>query len=80
MWITPEEWSTRAAPKVKPLVWVDIRNNAKRAGPYEIRFCQPGVFRIAFHGRIICKTIKGMDRAIEWANNDRERRILEALL
>ena len=72
-------WNARYKPKVKPLVWVERGNNTREAGAYQIRFSQPGVYRIAFHGKIVCRAIKGIHAAKNWANNHNRDRILEAL-
>jgi hypothetical protein len=68
-----------AKPKVKPLVWVELRNHALGAGPYQIRYTQPGVYSIAFHGKIVCKSIKGIELAKQWVQDHNAARILEAL-
>jgi hypothetical protein len=69
---------------VKPLEWLERRNDALMAGPYEV--CCNGsatdpdaMWRVRFHGKVVCKKIKGVDRAVEWANKHHTRRILSAL-
>lgn len=70
--------------KVKALKWEERRAHKLGAGPYEIA-CNgsmsdlDAMWRVRFHGKVICKQIKGADRAVKWANAHHEKEILSAL-
>ncbi|GIT90165.1 hypothetical protein JANAI62_03520 [Jannaschia pagri] len=69
---------------VRPLEWLERRNNAFEAGDYSIHcnaspYDADQMWRVKFHGKVVCKQIKGSDRAMEWAAKHRTARILRAL-
>ena len=75
-----EKWNARTPPKVKPLDMPERRNGywGHKSG-YQVAHTNGDLFRVRFHGRVICKNIKGFSRAVDWANADHELRILEVL-
>ncbi|MGH1412855.1 MAG: hypothetical protein ACRBB0_05150 [Pelagimonas sp.] len=68
------------ARKVKPLDMPERRNGywGHKDG-YQVAHTHKDTFRVRFHGRVICKNIKGFSRAVDWANTHNERRIVSAL-
>ena len=77
-------WNQRTPPKVKELVWDELRQHKLGSGPYELACNNSPVdpdamWRVKFHEKVICKRIKGVDRAAEWANTHNKRRILACL-
>ena len=72
------------ARQVKPLEWLE-RRRFLEAGPYQV--CCNGspsdpdaMYRVRFHGKVICPQVKGVDRAVAWANEHHQRGILSALI
>lgn len=69
-----------AAPKVKPLDFPERRNGywGNKDG-YQVARTNGDLFRVRLHGRVICRDIRGFDRAVKWANEHHSRRILSML-
>jgi predicted nucleic acid-binding Zn-ribbon protein len=69
-----------AAPKVKPLDFPERRNGywGHKDG-YQVAHTDGDLFRVRFQGRVICRNIRGFDRAVKWANEHHSRRILSML-
>ena len=66
--------------KVKPLDMSERRNGywGNKDG-YQVAHTRDDLFRVRFHGKVICRDIRGFDRAVEWANKHNEARIKAAL-
>lgn len=66
--------------KVKPLDMPERRNGywGDKDG-YQVAHTRDDLFRVRFHGKVICRDIRGFDRAVEWANKHNEARIKAAL-
>ncbi|KII14714.1 hypothetical protein [Phaeobacter sp. S60] len=66
--------------KVKPLDMPERRNGywGNKDG-YQVAHTRDDLFRVRFHGKVICRDIRGFDRAVEWANKHNEARIKAAL-
>lgn len=80
------EWNTRPQPAtpspvtVKPLVFVENRNDYWSAGyGYQVAYTHKDLWRVRLHGKVVCKEVKGRARAIAWANNHHQRGILSAI-
>lgn len=70
----------RAAPKVKPLVFVEGRNGYFHGDyGYQIAHNQGGVFRVRRFDMVILSKITGYERAVAWANEHHVRTIRAAL-
>lgn len=69
-----------AAPKVKPLDFPERRNGywGHKDG-YQVAHTDGDLFRVRLHGRVICRDIRGFDRAVKWSNEHHSRRILSML-
>jgi hypothetical protein len=66
--------------KVKPLEFVEGRNDYWFAqSGYQIARCGGETCRVRLHGKVVCRNIKGFERAEAWANNHRKKTILAAL-
>lgn len=65
--------------KVRPLQWVERRNDTWEADGYQVIHTYSVFWRVRRHGKILCRNIKGRDRAMDWANRHNERRIRSAL-
>lgn len=65
--------------KVKPLEWVERRNDTWEADGYQVCHTYSVFWRVRRHGKILCRNIKGRDRAMDWSNRHNERHILSAL-
>ena len=79
-------WNTRAAQSVgvKPLEVEERRNHRLGLGPYEVAPNGPDkdgniMWRIRFHGRVICKQIKGVERAVKWVQDHHRNAVLNEL-
>ena len=46
---------------------------------YQVAHTNGDLFRVRLHGRVVCKDIRGFNRAINWANNHHTAKILSAL-
>lgn len=66
--------------KVKPLDMPERRNGywGNKDG-YQVAHTRDELFRVRFCGKVICRDIRGFDRAVEWANKHNEARIKAAL-
>lgn len=64
---------------VKPLEWVELRNHYWAYGDYQIAHCIGNFWRVRLHGKVICKRIKGMDKAQSWVVNHHENHTLSAI-
>ncbi|MCT4559244.1 MAG: Lar family restriction alleviation protein [Pelagimonas sp.] len=75
-------WNTRAPQSVvvKPLDLPERRNGywGHKHG-YQVAHTIGDTFRVKLHGRVICKNIKGFDRAVAWANDHNRHRILSQI-
>lgn len=66
--------------RVKPLVFTEARNHMWNAQQgYRIGWNHDDRYRVKLVDRVICKSIKGFDAAVDWANKHNEARILAAL-
>lgn len=76
---------SRPAPvTVTPLEVEERRSHRLGLGPYEVCPNGPdkdgsGMWRVRYHGKVICKKIKGVKRAVEWVQKHHREHILSAL-
>ena len=65
---------------VAPLVLPERRNGywGSKSGGYQIAYTSGGMFRVRLHGRVICRDIKGFDKAVKWANAHHVAQIMAA--
>lgn len=65
---------------VKPLSFEE-RRHGYHGSPkgYQVAHCFDDVYRVRFNNRVLCKRIKGYERAVEWANTHHTQQILKQL-
>ena len=68
--------------KVKPLALLERRNGywgGKCSFGYQVAHTNGDLFRVRLHGKVICRDVKGFNRAVTWANRHHETCIRSAL-
>lgn len=60
---------------------MEERRNAYWGGKdgYQVAHTRGDMFRVRFHGKVICKNIKGFSRAVKWANAHHRSAILSSI-
>lgn len=79
-----EAWNTRAAPKVKPLVWKEDRYGDLYAvnafGRYEIEFIKGEGWCVELRGvEVLCTELETLHDVKEFAQGDSKRRALSLI-
>jgi hypothetical protein len=65
---------------IAPLVFEEGRNNywGSKRHDYQIAWCLTDTWRVRLGGKVVCRQIKGYDKAVTWANAHHRAAIMAA--